>query len=146
MSAVRLDRILVPGMVERGSGVFVHVSSIASCMPQAGQVAYAAAKAALNAYSGTLATEVGHHGVRVVNVLPGFVATPGAVTYMQKMAEDEGISLEAAQRGLSERLNVSMSRPGEPDDVAEMIVFLASRRAKWLTGAQFRVDGGILPV
>lgn len=146
LSAVRLDRILVPGMVERGSGVVVHVSSIASWMPQRGQVAYAAAKAALNAYSRTLATEVGEHGVRVVNVLPGFVATPGAVEHHQKIADADGTSLDEAQRALAERLNVPMGRPGEPDDVAEMIVFLASRRAKWLTGAQFRVDGGIIPV
>lgn len=145
MSAVRLDRILVPGMVERGSGVVVHVSSIVSRMPQAGQVAYSAAKAALNAYSRTLATEMGQHGVRVVNVLPGFIATPGAIAFMETMAETQGTSLEETQRMLVERLNVPMGRPGEPEDVAEMIVFLASQRAKWLTGAQYRVDGGIIP-
>lgn len=146
LSAVRLDRILVPGMVQRGSGVVVHVSSIQSRMPQGQQVGYAAAKAALNAYSRMLATEVGQHGVRVVNVLPGFVVTEGAVEHIQGMADAQGISLDEAQRALVERLAVPMGRPGEPDDVAEMIVFLASRRAKWLTGAQFRVDGGIIPV
>lgn len=146
LSAVRLDRILVPGMVERGSGVVVHVSSIASRLPQRGEVSYAAAKAALNTYSRELATEVGEHGVRVVCVLPGFVVTSGAVEHLQRIADSQGITQEEVQQQIVDHLNVPMGRPGEPDDVAEMIAFLASRRAKWLTGAEFRVDGGIIPV
>jgi NAD(P)-dependent dehydrogenase (short-subunit alcohol dehydrogenase family) len=133
-------------MVERGSGVVVHVSSIASHLPQSGQVAYAAAKAALNAYSRTLAAEVGPGGVRVVCVLPGFIPTPGAVAHHQRIADSRGVSLEQAQRDLATSLNVPMGRPGTPEDAAELIVFLASQRARWLTGAQYRVDGGILPV
>jgi NAD(P)-dependent dehydrogenase (short-subunit alcohol dehydrogenase family) len=145
LSIVRLDRALVPGMVERGSGVVVHVSSIASRLPQRAEASYAAAKAALNAYSRELATEVGGHGVRVLCVLPGFVVTDGAAAHLRHMAEEQGVSEDEAVRRLTDRLNVPMGRPGDPEDVAEMIAFLASSRAKWLTGAQFRVDGGILP-
>jgi NAD(P)-dependent dehydrogenase (short-subunit alcohol dehydrogenase family) len=146
LSAVRLDRALVPGMVERGGGVVVHVSSIASHLPQPGQAAYAAAKAALNSYSRSLAAELGPHGVRVVCVLPGFIPTPGAIAHHRRIAESRGVSLEQAQRDLATSLNVPMSRPGTPEDAAELIVFLASERARWLTGAQYRVDGGIVPV
>lgn len=146
LGAVRLDRHLVPGMVERGRGVVVHVSSIASRLPQPGQVAYAAAKAALNTYSRALAAELGPSGVRVVNVLPGFIPTPGAIAHHRKIAESRGVSLEQAQRDLATSLNVPMARPGSPEDAAELVVFLASDRARWLTGAQYRVDGGILPV
>lgn len=145
LSSVRLDRALVPGMVERGSGVVVHVSSIASRLPQPADASYAASKAALNAYSRELATAVGEHGVRVVCVLPGFVATEGAVDHLQQRADSQGIAVEDAKQRIVDRLNVPMGRPGEPEDVAEMIAFLASGRAKWLTGAQFRVDGGIIP-
>ncbi|WP_024805432.1 oxidoreductase [Nocardia sp. BMG51109] len=146
LSAVRLDRALVPGMVERGSGVVVHVSSIASHLPQPGEASYAAAKAALNVYSRELATAVGGHGVRVVCVLPGFVVTEGAVAHLQQMADSQGIGIDDVEQRIVDHLKVPMGRSGEPEDVAEMIAFLASGRAKWLTGAQFRVDGGIIPV
>ncbi|MET9750138.1 oxidoreductase [Streptomyces ardesiacus] len=145
LGAVRLDRALVPGMVERGSGVVVHVSSIASHLPQRTEASYAAAKAALNAYSRELATEVGARGVRVVCVLPGFVVTEGATAHLRGMAEAQGVTTEDVTQQIVDHLNVPMGRPGDPEDVAEMIAFLASGRAKWLTGAQFRVDGGIVP-
>ncbi|MFE0420801.1 oxidoreductase [Streptomyces tendae] len=144
LGAVRLDRALVPGMVERRSGVVVHVSSIASRIPQLENASYAASKAALNAYSRELAMSVGEYGVRVVCVLPGFVVTERAIAYQQEMADRQGISLDAAQKRIVAALNVPMGRPGDPEDVAEMIAFLASGRAKWITGAQFRVDGGII--
>jgi NAD(P)-dependent dehydrogenase (short-subunit alcohol dehydrogenase family) len=145
LSAVRLDRALVPGMVERGSGVVVHVSSIASQLPQQAEASYAAAKAALNAYSRELATAVGADGVRVVCVLPGFVVTDGAADHLRHLADAQGVGLDTVQEQLVNQLKVPMGRPGDPEDVAELIAFLASRRAKWLTGAQFRVDGGIIP-
>ncbi|GGL85850.1 short-chain dehydrogenase [Streptomyces anthocyanicus] len=145
LSAVRLDRALVPGMVERRSGVVVHVSSIASRLPQRGEVSYAAAKAALNAYSRELATEVGESGVRVVCVLPGFVATEGSAAHLRHIADQQGVSPDEVEQQIVDHLKVPMGRAGDPEDVAEMIAFLASGRAKWITGAQFRVDGGIIP-
>ncbi|SBV03820.1 hypothetical protein YW3DRAFT_07131 [Streptomyces sp. MnatMP-M77] len=83
--------------------------------------------------------------MRVVCVLPGFVVTDGATAHLKHMAEKQGITTEEVAQQIVDHLNVPMGRPGDPEDVAEMIAFLASSRAKWLTGAQFRVDGGIIP-
>src|SRR5215472_11850777 len=86
--AVRLDRGLLPSMIERGSGVIVHVSSIQRTMPlYDSTLAYAAAKAALTNYSKALAHEVGPKGVRVLTVSPGFIETDAATRMIERMAE-----------------------------------------------------------
>ncbi|WP_205752410.1 oxidoreductase [Cryptosporangium phraense] len=141
LSVVRLDRILVPHLVAQGSGAVVHVSSGAARSPQPNAIPYAAAKAALNAYSTGLATAVGPHGVRVTGVLPGIVENTESYA---RAAADTGRTVEQIRADLLARLPVPLGRIGTPEEAAEVIVFQASPRASYLTGILVPLDGGLL--
>lgn len=100
LSAVRLDRELLPAMVAAGSGAVVRVTSIQRRLPlYEATLGYAAAKAALATYGKGLSNEVGRHGVRVNTVAPGFVQTTSADALVRRIAEDQGIDrVEALQQ------------------------------------------------
>jgi NAD(P)-dependent dehydrogenase (short-subunit alcohol dehydrogenase family) len=100
MSAVRLNRLLLPAMVERSSGVILHTSSVQWRRPSASSPAYGAAKAALTNYSKELATEFGPHGIRVVTIVPGYIETSGARERIGRIARDQGLDVEAARQSL----------------------------------------------
>ncbi|EIF42812.1 short chain dehydrogenase [gamma proteobacterium BDW918] len=95
MSAVRLDRALLPTMIEQRSGVVIHVTSIQSTLPLPDStIAYAAAKAALSTYSKALSKEITPEGVRVVRVSPGWVGTEAAVALTERLAKQAGTDYE----------------------------------------------------
>lgn len=145
LSAVRLDRALVPHMVAQGRGAVVHVTSGAARLPQPAQVPYAAAKAALTTYSKALATEVGPHGVRVNAVVPGVVESAALGSALEAMAEAGGTDVDGARTQIVERFGIPLGRVGSADEVARLVVFLASPQAGYLTGSQYAVDGGLMP-
>jgi NAD(P)-dependent dehydrogenase (short-subunit alcohol dehydrogenase family) len=147
LAAVRLDRALLPGMIERGSGVIIHISSIQRRMPlYESTLAYAAAKAALTTYSKGLSNEVAPKGVRVVSIAPGFVETPAATGMIDRLAASAGTDRETARRELINSLGgIPIGRPNRPGEVAELVAFLASDRAPTINGAEYVIDGGTLP-
>jgi NAD(P)-dependent dehydrogenase (short-subunit alcohol dehydrogenase family) len=146
--AVRLDRALLPAMLMRGSGVVIHVTSIQDRLPlPESTTAYAAAKAALSTYSKSLSKEVTPKGVRVVRVSPGWIETEASVAMATRLAEQAGTDYEGGTQIIMKSLGgIPLGRPSKPTEVANLIAFLASPRAATITGTEYVIDGGSIPV
>ncbi|RYG18051.1 MAG: SDR family oxidoreductase [Caulobacteraceae bacterium] len=148
LAAVRLDRLLIPQMIERGSGAVVHVTSIQSVLPLPdATTAYASAKAALRTYSKSISKELGPKGVRVNTVSPGWIMTEGTDVFLKRIQDANGGTLEDARHLVLHGLGgISIGRGAEPFEVAEAIAFLASDRASSIHGSELVVDGGTVPI
>jgi NAD(P)-dependent dehydrogenase (short-subunit alcohol dehydrogenase family) len=127
--------------------VIVNVSSVGARVPSVGPVAYNTAKAALTAMGKALAEEFGSAGVRVVTVSPGPVRTaiweaPGGLGAQLAAAANTGHQEFLAQ--VPAAMGMTTGRFTEPDEVAQLIAYLASAQAASITGADFLIDGGLV--
>jgi NAD(P)-dependent dehydrogenase (short-subunit alcohol dehydrogenase family) len=147
MSAVRMDRALLPAMIAQGSGVILHVTSIQRVLPlHDATIAYAAAKAALSTYSKALSKEVTSKGVRVVRVSPGWVETEASIDFLGGIAANAGTDYEGAKQLVMNALGgIPLGRPARLGEVADLIAFLVSPRAESISGAEYTIDGGTVP-
>lgn len=148
LASVRLDRALLTGMLERKNGVIIHVSSTSGPFPiWESTMAYSAAKSALNTYSKALADQVAQQGIRVITVSPGLTRTEAMAGFLDKLARNAGITVEEITQQLFLRVGgVPLGRMAEPEETAELVLFLVSPRASYITGANYAIDGGNFPV
>jgi 2-hydroxycyclohexanecarboxyl-CoA dehydrogenase len=133
---LRVSRLVVPGMVERGYGRVVNIASDAARVGSSHEAVYAGAKAGVVAFGKTLAREVARHGVTVNSVCPGPTETP-LLEGMVGSGEESARMVEALRKA------VPMRRLGQPEDVAAAVAFLASDAAGFITGQTLSVSGGL---
>ena len=130
------------GMVAAGGGVIVNMASESGLEGSAGQSVYAASKAAVYSLTRSWAKELGPRGVRVVGVAPGPLEPTGmtGATYMAALARARDTTPDAIDRGYASA--IPLGRPGTLAEVANVVLFLASPRASYVTGTVINVSGG----
>ena len=147
LAPVRLDRGFLPQMIAQKNGVIIHIASIQGRLPlYDSTLPYAAAKAGLINYSKGLSKEVSPKGVRVLTVSPGWIMTTSATEMMERIAESSNSTIEQATQSVMDALGgIPMGRPAQPGEIAELVGFLVSPRANYLTGTEYVIDGGTIP-
>ncbi|MCZ6676331.1 MAG: glucose 1-dehydrogenase [Candidatus Poribacteria bacterium] len=133
VSAARMSRAVIPTMQEQGSGVIIMISSIYG-REGGGHITYNAAKAAGISMSKSLARELAQDNIRVNNVAPGSILFPGGGWARRQKADPEGMAAFV-------KSDMPLGRFGKPEEIANVVVFLASERASLVTGACINVDG-----
>lgn len=126
-------KYVVPSMIRAGGGAIVNISSISGIVAIYGtpNVAYAASKFAVRGITKQAAIEYGEHGIRVNSVHPGYIRTP----MMTQALDDDQIRIASG--------SVPIKRVGEVEDVSNLVVFLASNEASFITGTEYIIDGGL---
>jgi NAD(P)-dependent dehydrogenase (short-subunit alcohol dehydrogenase family) len=145
MAAVRMTRAVLPSMIAAGGGAIVTTSSVNAFLPDPGVLDYSASKAAVANFSKSLSKEVAQHNIRVNTVSPGPVSTAlwlGKGGVAETVAGATGGDPAAvAQQAAAD---AATGRFTTPEEVADLMVFLASARAGNVTGADFTIDGGLI--
>jgi NAD(P)-dependent dehydrogenase (short-subunit alcohol dehydrogenase family) len=132
IGAIRCCRAVVPYMIKQNSGRIINVGSDGGKGGSPNQSIYAASKAGLACFSKSIAAELGSRGITVNCVSPGATKTPAMIRYLAENPAREEFFLA----------RVPLRRFGEPEDIAHMIIFLASDDAAYITGQDYSVNGG----
>ena len=125
-----LTKVLIKNMIKSRHGRIINISSVSGLMGNPGQVNYSSAKAGLSGFTKSLAKEVGSRGITVNSVAPGFIETD-MTAYLDDNAKSELIE------------DIPLKRLGLVQDIADLVIFLSSNDASYITGQTISVDGGL---
>jgi len=137
---VRATTEALPHLKRSGSGRIINITSVAVKQPIDGLILSNATRLAVIGMAKTLSRELAPHGITVNNVCPGAIGTERLISLIEERANRTGITLEQAVS--TEESRVPMGFLGAPEDVANLVTFLASAQARFLTGTTIQVDGG----
>jgi 3-oxoacyl-[acyl-carrier protein] reductase len=141
LNVVRLSRMVIPGMQERKWGRIVHLTSFVAKQPTELLTVSSTLRAGLSGLTKTLADQVARDGITVNAVLPGHFLTDRQKQLSEIRAKDQGITPEEYLRK-SEQV-IPMGRYGQPSEMGDVVAFLCSERASYVTGASLQIDGGL---
>jgi len=141
LSTVLLCMEAVPHM-RRGGGRIINITSISAKQPIAGLMLSNALRPAVTGFSKTLANELARDGILVNCVAPGYTRTGRVIELAEATAAREGVPVEAVEKRTVQ--NIPLGRMAEPSEFSDLVVFLASDRARYITGTTIPVDGGYL--
>jgi NAD(P)-dependent dehydrogenase (short-subunit alcohol dehydrogenase family) len=139
LAPLHFTRAVLPGMVQRHTGSIINVSSEAAAIVDTPLV-YGTCKAGVDSFTRILADQVGSSGVRVNSIRPGNIVTPAALS---RLRDENSENSRFASRMALGVARTSLGRPGQPEEIADAVVFLASAAASYVHGATIRVSGGM---
>jgi 3-oxoacyl-[acyl-carrier protein] reductase len=142
MSTVHLAKETLPVMQQRRWGRFIAITSMTVKQPVEGLILSNSVRSAVSGLIKTLSNEFGPHNVLVNNVCPGYTATARLLSLSSRLAEKQGVTPQQIEAGWARQ--TPLGRVGQPEEFANLVVFLASERASYITGVSIAVDGGIV--
>jgi 3-oxoacyl-[acyl-carrier protein] reductase len=142
MSTIHLAKETLPHMQQRRWGRFIAITSVSVKQPIEGLILSNAVRSGVNALVKSLSNEYGPYNVLVNNVCPGYTATARLLSLADTLAGKQGVSPKEIEERWAAQ--TPLRRVGQPEEFANLVVFLASERASYITGASIAVDGGIV--